>query len=446
MPAKDNKILLKETIMTIHEKYKVKLRTLGECVRFIQNGDTIITSGAAGEPAVFLRSIPEWGHGVEGVTIHKSRELMFDYLRDPTLKGHIHTVGHFFSENLREGYQIGTCSYVPSDLHNFMTIRGQVSPDKIFWARTTAMEKDGNFCIPYCQFFEYEAMQNASHIILEVNLNPKYAPVRGACRIPIDRVDMLYEVNEPLFTLPKFVSTEKDEKIGSYIASLIHDGDCIQLGLGGLPDAIARHLMDKNDLGMHSEMFSSSMARMIEAGVITGKAKNLNRGEHIATFILGDENLYRVASEDKNFRLVPCSYGNDPKIIAQNDNMVSVNTLLEIDLTGQINSESIGPLQWSGTGGADDYAIGAMHSKGGRGIFAFESTTRKGISKIKSTLAPGSVVSVSRNHADILVTEYGFVSLRGKPVSQRVEAVISIAHPDFRADLRAEAKKLKYVV
>jgi acyl-CoA hydrolase len=445
MPAKDNKILLKETIMTIQEKYKAKRRTLEECVRSIQNGDSIITSGAACEPTLFLRSIPEWGHGVEGVTIHKSRELMFDYLRDPTLKGHIHTVGHFFSENLREGYQIGTCSYVPSDLHNFMTIRSQVSPDKIFWARTTAMEKDGNFCVPYCQFFEYEAMQNARHIILEVNLNPKYAPVRGACRIPIDRVDMLYEVNEPLFTLPEFVSTEKDEKIGSYIASLIHDGDCIQFGLGGLPNALARHLMDKNDLGMHSEMFCSSMARLIEAGIITGKVKTLNRGEHIATFILGDENLYRVASEDKNFRLVPCSYGNDPKVIAQNDNMVSVNTLLEIDLTGQINSESIGPLQWSGTGGADDYAIGALHSKGGRGIFAFESTTRKGISKIKSTLAPGSVVSISRNHVDILVTEYGYVSLRGKTVPQRVEAIISIAHPDFRAELRTEAKKLKYI-
>jgi acyl-CoA hydrolase len=294
--------------------------------------------------------------------------------------------------------------------------------------------------------FEYEAMQNASHIILEVNLNPKYAPVRGACRVPIDRVDMLYEVNEPLFTLPKFVGTEMDEKIGTYIASIIRDGDCVQLGLGGIPDAVANHLMDKNDLGMHSEMFSSSMAKMVEAGIITGKAKNLNRGEHISTFILGDENLYRVASENKNFRLVPASYGNDPTIIAQNDNMVSINTLIEIDLTGQINCESIGALQWSGTGGADDYAIGAMHSKGGRGIFAFESTTRKGVSKIKSTLTPGSVVSVSRNHVDIIMTEYGFVSLRGKTVSQRVEAIISIAHPDFRGELRAEARKLKYLV
>jgi acyl-CoA hydrolase len=293
--------------------------------------------------------------------------------------------------------------------------------------------------------FEYEAMQNASHIILEVNLNPKYAPVRGACRVPIDRVDMLYEVNEPLYTLPEFICTEIDEKIGMYIASLIHDGDCIQLGLGGLPDAVAHHLMDKNDLGVHTEMFSSAMAKMVEAGVITGKAKNLNKGEHIATFILGNENLYRVASENPNIRLVPASYGNDPTVIAQNDNMVSINTLLEIDLTGQINSESIGALQWSGTGGADDYAIGALHSRGGRGIFAFESATRKGISKIKATFAPGTVVSVSRNHADIIITEYGIVSLRGKTIHQRVEALISIAHPDFRAELRVEAKKLKYI-
>jgi acyl-CoA hydrolase len=294
--------------------------------------------------------------------------------------------------------------------------------------------------------FEYEALQNASHVVLEVNLNPLYAPVLGACRVPIDRVDMLYEVNEPLFTLPDFVSTEMDVKIGGYIASLIKDGDCIQLGLGGLPDAVANHLMDKNDLGVHTEMLSSAMAKLMQAGVITSRVKNLNKGEHIATFILGNQNLYREASENPRIRLVPASYGNDPTVIAQNDNMVSINTLMEIDLTGQINSESIGPLQFSGTGGADDYAIGAMHSRGGRSIFAFESTTRKGVSKIKSTLPAGTVVSVSRNHADIIMTEYGYVSLRGKTVPQRVEARISIAHPDFRGELRAEAKKLKYFV
>ncbi|MBN1189597.1 MAG: hypothetical protein JXA46_07590 [Dehalococcoidales bacterium] len=431
--------------MTLQDKYRSRLRTLEECTVFIHNGDSIITSGVGCEPGVFLRSIPQWGHSVEGVSIHKSREQMFDYLRDPSLKGHIHTVGHFFAEGFREGYQAGIASYLPSDLHNFMKIRGRISPDRIFWARTTAMDGNGNFCIPYCQMFEYEALQNASHVILEVNLNPKYAPVRGACLVPIDRVDMLYEVNEPLYTLPTFVSTETDEKIGTCIASLIRDGDCIQLGLGGIPDAVAHHLIDKNDLGMHSEMFSSAMAKMIEAGVITGKAKNLNKGEHIATFILGDENLYRVASEDPDIRLVPASYANDPSVIAGNDNMVSINTLIEIDLTGQINSESIGSLQWSGTGGADDFAIGAMHSRGGRSIFAFESTTRKGISKIKSILTPGSVVSVSRNHADIIVTEYGFANLRGRTVPQRVEALISIAHPDFRAELRAQARKLKYI-
>jgi acyl-CoA hydrolase len=431
--------------MTLQEQYKSKLHTLLECVSTVQNGDSIITSGTAGEPAVFLRSIPQWGHRVEGVTIHKSRDQVFEYMRDPTLRGHVHTIGHFFAENMREGYQAGLASYLPSDLHNFMSIRGQISPDKIFWARTSTMDAYGQFCIPFCQMFEYEAFQNARRVILEVNLNPQYAPVRGACRVPIEKVDMLYEVNEGLFVLPEFKSTEMDETIGAHIASLIHDGDCIQLGVGGLPDAVARHLMKKNDLGVHTEMFTSMMARLLEAGVITGKAKNYNQGEHIATFLLGDENLYRVAAENTQFRLVPASYGNDPTVIARNDNMVSVNTLMEIDVTGQINSESIGPLQYSGTGGADDYAIGALHSRGGRGIFAFESTTRKGISKIKATLPAGSVISVSRNHVDNIVTEYGIACLRGRTIPQRVEAMISIAHPDFRAMLRDEAKRLKYI-
>jgi acyl-CoA hydrolase len=431
--------------MTLQEQYLAKRRSLQECVALIRNGDSIITSGAGGEPAVFLRSIAEWGLNVEGVTIHKSREQMFDYLRDPAMRGHIHTIGHFFAANLREGYQAGIASYLPSDLHNFMQIRGEISPDNLFWARTTSLDSEGNFCIPYCQMFEFEALQNAQRVVLEVNLNPQYAAIRGACRVPLDRVNLLYEVNDPLYTLPEFESTEMDEKIGTHIASLIRDGDCIQLGLGGLPDAVAHHLMNKNDLGVHTELFTSTMARLVEAGVITGKAKNLNRGEHIATFLLGDENLYRVAAQNPNFRLVPASYGNNPAIIAQNDNMVSINTLVEIDLTGQVNSESIGPLQWSGTGGADDYAIGALHSKNGRGIFAFESTTRKGISKIKSTLPAGSVVSVSRNHVDFIVTEYGIAALRGRTIPQRVEALISIAHPDYRDELRSEARKLKYI-
>lgn len=431
--------------MDFTEQYKARRRTLEECMAFVQNGDSIIVSGAACEPAVFLNRVQDLAKNVEGVTLHKSRDGSYLYLRDPSMKGRVDTIGHFFADNLREGFNNGICSYLPSDLHNFMAIRSEVSPDKIFWARTTTMDENGELCVPYCQMFEFDALKNASHVICEVNTNPKYAPTNGGCRIPIERVDMLYEVNEPLFCLPEFKVTELDETIGTNVASLINDGDCIQLGLGGLPNAIGEHLKDKNDLGVHSEMFSANMARLVDMGVITGKAKNLNPGMHLATFVLGDENLYRVFSTNPACKLVPASYANDPTIIAANDNMVSVNTLMEIDLTGQVNAESIGPMQFSGTGGGDDYAIGALHSKGGKGIFAFESMTRKGVSKIKSTLTPGSVVSVSRNHVDYIVTEYGIARLRGRTVGQRAAALIEIAHPSVRDQLRSEARELGYI-
>ena len=183
------------------------------------------------------------------------------------------------------------------------------------------------------------------------------------------------------------------------------------------------------------------MADLIEAGNVTGRKKNLNRGKHLATFCIGDQHLFETVSNDPNCCLVPCSYGNDPFVISQNDHMISVNTAMEIDITGQICSESIGPKQFSGTGGAADYAYGAMHSRGGRGIVAFASTAKGGtISKIKSILTPGAAVSISRNLADTVVTEYGVAELRGRTIRERADALIAIAHPDFRAQLRKEAR------
>ena len=220
----------------------------------------------------------------------------------------------------------------------------------------------------------------------------------------------------------------------------------LALGIGGLPDAVGEYLKEKNDLGIHSELFSSTMADLIEAGNVTGRKKNLNRGKHLATFCIGDQHLFETVSNDPNCCLVPCSYGNDPFVISQNDHMISVNTAMEIDITGQICSESIGPKQFSGTGGAADYAYGAMHSRGGRGIVAFASTAKGGtISKIKSILTPGAAVSISRNLVDTVVTEYGVAELRGRTIRERADALIAIAHPDFRDELTYEAKKLGFL-
>ena len=194
-------------------------------------------------------------------------------------------------------------------------------------------------------------------------------------------------------------------------------------------------------------MYVDAFVDLSLAGKITGKYKNIDRGRHVGNFILGDQKLYDIITHDPHVLFRQATYTNDPFVISQIDNMVSINTAMEIDLTGQICSESIGPRQYSGTGGAFDFAFGAQHSKGGRGIMAIASTAKGGtVSKIKPLLTPGAVVTVPRNVADIIVTEYGVAYMRGRSVRERAQQLIAIAHPDFRADLRAEAKKLGYIL
>ena len=430
--------------MDTQSLYESKKSTLEDCLALIESGDTICVSGVATEPVTFLSHLQDIIPRLHDVLLVKSKDNDYDFLRDPNTKGHVETVGHFYAKNMREGHALGLTSYIPSDLHNYMKEFVAVHPNNVFVAQVTDLQ-DGTFQIPYCLMFEQEAIANATKIILEVN--PNFRRVRGGLEIPLERVTAFFVSQKPIFTIPRSVPNAVDEQIGGYVSELIHDGDCIQLGIGGLPDAVGKHLHEKNDLGIHSELFSSTMADLIEAGNVNGKYKTINKGEHLATFCIGDAHLYETVSNTPACRLVPCSYGNDPFVIAQNDHMISVNTAMEIDLTGQICSESIGPMQFSGTGGAADYAYGAMHSKGGRGIIAFASTAKGGtISKIKSVLTPGAAVSISRNMVDTVITEYGVAELRGRTIRERVDALIAIAHPDFRAQLRREALQYGIIV
>ena len=423
--------------MEHQESYYAKLRSREECLSLIAPGDVIAVSGVATEPTDFLGHFDEIVPRLHDVIVVKSKDNEYEYLRSPATKGHVETIGHFYAKNMREGHLLGIASYIPSDLHNYMAERVAYRPNNVFVAQVADLA-NGTFQIPYCQMFEQEALSCAKKIILEVN--PNFRRVRGGVEIPLERVTAFFLSPKPIFTIPRSVPTEMDKQIGRYVADLIHDGDCIQLGVGGLPDAVGEYLKEKNDLGIHSEIFSSTMADLIEAGNVNGSRKTINRGEHIAAFCIGDRHLFDTVSSTEACRLVPCSYGNNPFVIAQNDHMKSVNTAMEIDITGQICSESIGSVQYSGTGGASDYAFGAMHSKGGRGIIALASTTKDGkISKIKSILTPGAAVSISRNLADTIITEYGVAELRGRTIRERVDAIISIAHPDFRAQLRREA-------
>ena len=233
------------------------------------------------------------------------------------------------------------------------------------------------------------------------------------------------------------------DAIGKAAAELVHDGDTIQLGIGGIPDAAALALKDKHDLGVHSEMITNSMVELVKQGVITGRKKNFMPGKIVGTFAYGTQALYDLLEENPGVRMLRGETVNDPRIVAQNDNFVSINACLSVDLTGQVCSESIGSRQYSGSGGQSDMAVGATHSKGGRNIIATASTKHGGtVSTITAQLEPGSIVTLSRNELDYVVTEYGIAPLRGRSVRQKVRNLIAVAHPDFRAELQAQAEKL----
>lgn len=292
----------------------------------------------------------------------------------------------------------------------------------------------------------------ADIVILEVN--PNFPVTYGDVEVHVNDIDMIIEADYPVPTLPIVEPNDKDRQIAAFIADDIKDGDTIQLGIGGIPNAVAEFLMDKKDLGIHTEMMTSNMAKLAKAGVITGKKKNLHKGKIVTTFIMGNKELYEYVDQNPSILVLDGHYVNAPEVIGLNDNMVSINTTIEIDLTGQCASESIGPMQISGTGGQTDTATGAQKSKNGRSFIALYSTTmvknretgeREEVSKIVPFLNQGAIVSLSRNDVDNVVTEYGIARLRGTNLRERVERLIAIAHPKYRDSLREEAIKLGYI-
>jgi 4-hydroxybutyrate CoA-transferase len=233
-----------------------------------------------------------------------------------------------------------------------------------------------------------------------------------------------------------------EREIGCNCASLINDGDTLQLGIGAIPDAVLLFLKEKKDLGIHTEMFSDGAMELVKSGVINGRLKTLHPGKLVATFLMGTRALYDFVHNNSSVEMLPVDYVNNPAVIGRNDNMVSINSCIEIDLMGQVNAESIGTKQFSGTGGQVDYVRGASVSKGGRSIIAVPATASKGkVSRIVPFLSPGAAVTTSRNDVDYVVTEYGVAKLKGRTLAQRAEALIAIAHPDFRDELKEEYKK-----
>jgi acyl-CoA hydrolase len=269
----------------------------------------------------------------------------------------------------------------------------------------------------------------------------------GNTVVPLDRVHAFTRADRPLWEMPRAAAGPVERRIGELIADLVEDGSTLQLGIGGIPDAVLERLGDKHDLGVHTEMFSDGIIPLIEGGVVTNRFKEVHRSRSVASFVGGSHRLYDFVHDNLLLEFHPCDRTNDPGIIRRNPRVVAINAAIEVDLTGQVCADSIGHRIYSGIGGQMDFMRGAALSEGGKPIIALPSTASGGkVSRIVSTLKPGAGVVTTRGHVHWVVTEHGAVNLHGRSLRERAEALISIAHPDFRAELRRELAQIRHFV
>ena len=433
--------------------YKDKLITVQEAVNLVKSGDYIVTGLGAAGAVLFQNHLHEVADKVKDVIISTCLP-MYEYpcLNDPQYRHSFIHEGWFYTGPMRKAQKHGATSFIPNMLHFAATKRLYHRKPNIFVAAVAMPDKHGYISMSTSNTYEMQMFEAADIKILEIN--PNYPRTHGDHHVHVSEVDYLLEADYEVPGIEDAPINEKDRAIGDAVARYIKDGDCVQLGIGGIPNAVSSALFDKKDLGIHTEMMTNGMMELMKAGVITGKKKQMYKNRVVCTFVLGSKELYAFVDDNPAIQILEGSQTNDPYVIGKNDNMVSINTTLEVDLTGQCASESIGSVQFSGTGGQTDTAVGAQISKNGRSFICLYSTAmvrnpetgeREEISKIVAQLKPGAAVSLSRNHVDYVVTEYGVAALRGTSVRERVELLIGIAHPKFRDQLRQEAYDLGIV-
>ena len=423
--------------------YNQKKMTADEVAAQVGNGWLIgMDSAIAQTPAIIDAVCRRAESGaLQGVRVQFLLDSYpFAFLSDGSFTGKVTGEAWFASAGARKALAAGWADFIPNYYRDCPRhIRANYEYDA-FCVSVSPMDKHGYFSLGSVSSYSPAMIDKAKHIFVEVNENTPRA-VCGA-QLHISQITGLVENTFELPTLPPAKLDETSITIGNLIAEQIQDGSCIQLGIGAIPDAVGLALKQKHDLGIHTEMFTSSMVDLIECGAVNNSKKQIHRGVSVTTFAFGSKAINDYIDDNPAIAIMPVDYVNDPEVICKNDNMISINAALEVDLFGQVCAESIGTKIMSGSGGQVDYVRGACQSKGGKSFIAFTSTAKGGtISKIKPILTPGAVVTTSKNDVDYIVTEYGMAHLRGEPMSKRVSQLIAIAHPDFRDELRFEAKQ-----
>ncbi|KJS73505.1 MAG: 4-hydroxybutyrate CoA-transferase [Desulfotomaculum sp. BICA1-6] len=438
--------------MRYQEEYRSKLVTADEAVKAVKSGDWVAYSHFVTTPRALDEALARRKDELSDVKLRGVCSLypVHVALADPEQKHFIYNSG-FFSGVDRKLQDDGMSFHIPGlYAESPVNIRLGNSPAiNVAMLVTTPMDENGFFNFSLSNSYERSLCEKAQTVIVEVNRNaPRCLGGDQEC-VHISEVDYIVEGrNDPLFEIPVHPPTEVDKKIAAMIVEEIEDGACLQLGIGGMPNTIGQMLADSDlkDLGVHSEMLCGSFVDLYEKGIITGARKTIDRFKMVFSFALGDARLYEFVHNNPACAIYPVDYTNSAENIAKNDKQISINNAIEIDLYGQVSSESVGSRQISGTGGQFDFTYGAFRSKGGKAFICLSSSRKvrdKQISRIVPTITPGSTVTVPRSVVHYVATEYGKANLKGKPTWQRAEMLIEIAHPDYRDDLIREAEKMK---
>lgn len=422
--------------------YADRICTADDAVLNIKSGDRVVVAHACGEPTALTDAMTfaaEQAGWTDVEIIHMVAMGKAGYCR-PGMEKHFRHNGLFLGASTKDAVAQGRGDFTPIYFSEAPKLLQEDLRADVILLQLSEPDKHG-----YCSFgiscdYTKPAAKAAKMRIAQINKNmPR---VHGDNFIHISEIEHIVPLDTELIELAPPRIGEVQKKIGEHIASLVKDGDCLQLGIGAIPDAVLMFLKDKKDLGIHSEMFSDGVVELIEAGVITGERKQIDKGQCVATFLMGTKRLYDFVDDNPMVKMMPVNVVNDPRVISQNDNVMSINSCVEVDLMGQVASESVGLKQISGVGGQVDFVRGANMSRGGRTIIAMPSTAAGGtISKIVPFLTHGAAVTTNRCDVDYIVTEHGIAKLHGKTLRERARELIAVADPKFRDELKKEYEK-----
>lgn len=427
--------------------YESRLTSPEEAVKLIKSGDKVVFAHDVSEPPILVDALCKNAASYKNVEISHMFTLGTGEYAKPEYKENFHINSWFVSGPIRGALDAGYGDYTPAFFHEVPALmrKGIITVD-VAMIMVTPPDENGKVSTGLAADYTVQAVKSAKTVIAQVNENLPFT--YGDCVFDVEEIDAFVIGNTPLPILPPAKIGETEEAIGKYCASLVEDGATLQLGIGAIPDAVLHQLKDKKHLGIHSEMLSDTVVDLVELGVIDGSEKSINKGKIVINFVMGGQKLYDFLDRNESVLLMAVDYVNHPMVVAQNSKMVSINAALAIDFFGQVAADTIGLRQFSGVGGQVDFIRGCAMATDGKGIsiIAMPSVTVKKdgsmISKISPYLSEGTCVTTSRHDVDYVVTEYGIAHLKGKTVKDRARALINIAHPNFRDELKAEFEKM----